>query len=388
MIRIKDKSKCCGCSACASICPTNAITMEPDIMGFRYPVVNDSICISCGLCEKVCVFDSIYDFNLSFKQPLAYAARHKDMVEVDTSRSGAVFVAMSDVVLECGGVVYGVGYDEKFNIVHKRAVSKIERDDFKGSKYVQSDIRNVFIAVKNDLENGKTVLFSGTPCQTAGLNSYIGKKLCKNLFLMDIVCHGVASPSVWRDYLSFLEKKQGSKICSVNFRDKQKYGWSSHHESFVFEHGNFNTNSFSYLYVKNIIFRKSCGVCPYTNVRRPSDITLADFWGWEKVVPRMNNDNKGISLLLVNTIKGQELFLKASNSMNVVPVDLNDCLQPSLKYPTKMHNKSELFEREYANKGFEFVVKKYGDLGYRYKIKHYLSVLNNHRVNLIKKMGL
>lgn len=237
MIQITDKSRCCGCTACASICAHDAITMQPDALGFLYPVVDKDKCVDCGLCEKVCAFNDHYDTSLNLPQPDAYAARHKDMKEVETSRSGAAFIAISDYVLENGGVVYGAGYTDHFRVVHKRAATKEERDEFKGSKYVQSDLTGVFRQVKQDLKDGLTVLFSGTPCQTAGLNAYIGKKLRENLILVDIVCHGVPGSYLWRDYIAYLEKKQGDKICWVNFRDKQEYGWKAHHETFKFVRG-------------------------------------------------------------------------------------------------------------------------------------------------------
>lgn len=237
MIQIKDKADCCGCTACASVCAHGAITMQPDVMGFLYPVVNKDKCVDCGACEKVCAFNADYDTSLNFDKPLSYAARHNDMREVETSRSGAAFIAISDYVLENGGVVYGAGYTDHFRVVHKRAATKEARNEFKGSKYVQSDLNKVFRQVRKDLKDGLTVLFSGTPCQTAGLNSFVGKKLRERLILVDIVCHGVPSPYMWRDYLAYLEKIQCDKICWVNFRDKQKYGWAAHHETFKFVNG-------------------------------------------------------------------------------------------------------------------------------------------------------
>lgn len=149
--------------------------MEPDALGFKYPKVDMDKCVDCGLCEKVCAFNDNYDTSLNLLEPSAYAARHKNMQEVETSRSGAAFIAISDYILEQGGVVYGVGYTDHFRVVHKRATTKDERDEFKGSKYVQSDLGNVFRQVKQDLKDGLIVLFSGTPCQTSGLASYIGK---------------------------------------------------------------------------------------------------------------------------------------------------------------------------------------------------------------------
>ena len=174
MIQIKDPADCCGCTACASICAHNAITMQPDVMGFLYPVIDESKCTNCGLCEKVCSFNDHYDISLNLLQPDAYAARHKDMNEIETSRSGAAFIAISDWILKHGGVVYGAGYTTHFRVIHKRATTKEERNEFKGSKYVQSDLTDVFCQVKKDLKDGMIVLFSGTPCQTSGLSSYVG----------------------------------------------------------------------------------------------------------------------------------------------------------------------------------------------------------------------
>lgn len=237
MINKINPADCCGCTACASICVHDAISMEPDALGFLYPKVNESRCVDCGLCEKVCQFNDNYDRSLNLQQPIAYAARHKDIDEVMKSRSGAAFVAISDYIIEQGGVVYGAGYKDHFRVAHKRATTKEERNEFRGSKYVQSDLTGVFRQVKEDLKSGLTVLFSGTPCQTAGLNAYVGKKLRENLVLVDIVCHGVPGPFIWRDYIAYLEKKQGDEIVVVNFRDKELFGWKTHKESYIFKMG-------------------------------------------------------------------------------------------------------------------------------------------------------
>lgn len=190
MIKINNPSDCCGCTACASICAHDAISMEPDALGFLYPKVDTSKCVECGLCEKVCQFNDNYDRSLNLKKPIAYAARHKDINEIMKSRSGAAFVAISDYVLEQGGVVYGAGYKDHFRVAHKRATTKKERDEFRGSKYVQSDLTGVFRQVKEDLKNGLTVLFSGTPCQTAGLNAFVGKNFVRTWFWLTLFVMG------------------------------------------------------------------------------------------------------------------------------------------------------------------------------------------------------
>ena len=376
MIRIKDPADCCGCTSCASICNHDAITMEPDALGFLYPKVDESKCVECGLCEKVCAFNDNYDKSLNLPRPDAYAARHKDMDEVMKSRSGAAFVAISDYILEQGGVVYGAGYKDHFRVAHKRATTKEERDEFRGSKYVQSDLTGVFSQVKQDLKNGLIVLFSGTACQTAGLKSYIGNKLSANLYLIDIVCHGVPSPFIWRDYIAHLEKKYGSEISSVNFRDKQMYGWRAHHETFKYKSGG-GKMRYTYLFYKNIILRKSCAKCHYTNLKRPSDITLADFWGWEKTDKHFNEDNKGCSLVFCNTEKGRRLFECVRDRMNVIPAKIENCKQPNLEKPTEEHPLRDEFEKDYAQYGFYYTLKKYGPKGIKTTLKDIKnSVLN------------
>lgn len=159
MIQTTDQSQCCGCTACASICAHDAITMQPDALGFLYPVVDKDKCVDCGLCEKVCAFNDYYDTSLNLPKADAYAVRHKDITKLRYSRSGAAFVAFSDYILGKGGVVYGAGYKGHFVVVHKQATTKEERDTFRGSKYVQSDMTGVFRNVKNDLKIGKLVLF-------------------------------------------------------------------------------------------------------------------------------------------------------------------------------------------------------------------------------------
>lgn len=370
MIQITNKADCCGCTACASVCAHHAISMEPDAMGFLYPKVDTDKCTECGLCEKVCAFNPNYDRSLNLPEPQIYAARHKDIHEIETSRSGAAFIAISDYVLEQGGVVYGAGYTDHFRVVHKRATNKEERNEFKGSKYVQSDLRDIFPQVKADLKQGLTVLFSGTPCQTAGLASYIGKRLREKLILVDIVCHGVPAPYIWRDYLVYLEKKYKQPIVEVNFRDKSRVGWNGHIESFVFQDGSKKEfNTYTYLFYRHIMLRPSCSKCHYTNFNRPSDFTLADYWGWEKLSPDFNKDNKGCSLLLVNTEKGRHFLKYISIDLNLIVSNKILCLQPNLQTPSKPSDKSSLFEYLYIKHGFKKVAQKFSDLNYKSNIK-------------------
>lgn len=374
MIQLSQTSECSGCSACANICPHDAIRMNPDALGFLYPSVDKSKCTDCGLCEKVCAFNDHYDVSANLSSPLAYGCRHKDMSEVETSRSGAAFIAISDCVLQNGGVIYGAGYSDHFRVVHKRATSKEERNEFKGSKYVQSDLNMVFRQVKRDLIDGVEVLFSGTPCQTAGLAAFIGNtKLKERLYLVDIICNGVPGPYLWRDYLAYLEEKQNTIICDVNFRDKQRFGWKAHRETFLFAGDSHRRNFAWTFYNHTIMFRPSCGNCHYCNTKRPSDITLGDFWGWEKTDPQINLDNKGVSLVLINTEKGQALFGNAKKDLVYFPAHLADCLQTHLRKPCTIDKRQKEFERDYIKHGFEHAMKKFGILGWKYHYKVYLK---------------
>lgn len=381
MIQITDPSKCCGCTACSSICPHDAISMIPDNLGFLYPAVDTTKCNSCGLCEKTCAFHDDYDKSNNLDQPDVYGVRHKNLEEVLMSRSGAAFVALSDMVLNNGGIIYGAGYKDHFTVCHKKASTMSERDEFRGSKYVQSDLTGVFREIREGLRNGQTILFSGTPCQTSGLSSFIGKKLRENLILIDIVCHGVPGPFIWHDYLNYLEEKHGGRIAEVNFRDKRRYGWKAHKESMLTEDGTVLTdNLFSKLFKLAIMFRHSCSNCHFCNTTRPSDITLADFWGWQKQNVDINDDDKGLSLVFVNTKKGQDLFQLAKSELCVFEAKPEAYMQPNLRHASKINSKRAQFEKDYVRYGFNYIAEhigKYQELSVIKRTKRIIRKLRN-----------
>lgn len=369
-------SNCSGCSACANVCMHNAITMQTDSLGFKYPRIDESKCIGCGLCSKICQFSSEYDRYDNFDEPKVFAVRHKNEQELEKSQSGAAFFVMAEYILENGGIVYGAGFNEGFRVVHKRACSILECEEFRGSKYVQSDILNILDIVLRDLKNGLTVLFSGTPCQVAGLRSYVGKKFQKNLFTVDLVCHGVPSPAIWEDYLNYLEIVYNDKISTVKFRDKL-LGWASHFETILFlKHGKVVNQTYRDLFYKHIMLRESCYNCPYTNFKRVSDITIGDFWGWNKISDRFD-DNKGISLVLINSSKGMRLFQAIKSKVYFVESNTRDCLQPQLVEPAVRNIERSRFQHDYEKYGFRYVAKKYGNIGLYHKIKEYLKVIKN-----------
>lgn len=378
MVLSKNNEECCGCTACKCICPSSAITMVADEEGFLYPCIDLKRCVDCGLCKDVCAFQNGYHTPNNYEVPHFYAVRHKKMIELLTSRSGAMFAAITDYILSQNGVVYGAGYGEHFHVIHERATTKIKCNEFKGSKYVQSDLNETFIKIKNDLANQLTVLFSGTPCQTAALYSYLsnGNVDITNLYVCDIVCHGTPSPLVFSDYIKYLENKYKDTMTTFNFRDKES-GWKEHVESFNFNKTNkkITAKTFSILFFLHVMLRPSCHVCKYTNFRRPSDITLGDYWGWERLSSTFNSDDKGVSLVIVNTQKGMHLFESVAKEIDYLKSTEMQCTQPNLLKPSSKSNLREIFWSDYQKKGFYYIGKKYGDLGIRKRMNKYLRIL-------------
>ncbi len=369
------KNQCCGCTACCSICPKDAIQMKMDEKGFLYPAVDENLCVNCQMCVKVCDFQKTKAVNhLDIKENLIYAVKHKNLNERLTSRSGGTFMAICQYVLDKKGVIYGAAFDENLKVVHKRAEDKKAVNDFKGSKYVQSEMGDTFLSVRRDLNDHRVVLFSGTGCQTAGLKSYLRQQNTDttNLILCDIVCHGVPSPLVYEKYLDYLSKKTNAKITQFSFRDKY-FGWAAHIESFTTNKKHFS-NLYTDLFYKHIMFRPSCSKCRYANFNRPSDITLADFWGIDKAVENFN-DNKGVSLIIINTEKGKKIFDAISKDLNYRESNKKDCLQPNLEHPSAFSKSTEDFWTDFNQKGIEYVMKKYGSLNFKSQLKFKIKLL-------------
>lgn len=375
-----DKKECCGCTACKSICANNAIEMEQDEEGFLYPNISEKLCISCGLCKKVCAFKNGYERALNI--PDAYAVKHKDMNVRLNSRSGGMFTAITDFVLNFSGVVYGAGYRQHFVVCHKRATNKAERDEFRGSKYVQSELSNTYKQVKKDLEKNNWVLFSGTPCQTAGLSTYLNEAKTNkgNLIICDIICHGTPTPKAWMDYIAMMEKRHKGEITKVDFRNKKLFGWKAHRETFEIKGKTYNYNTYATLFYKHDILRPACFNCKYTNINRPSDITLADFWGVDYFVPKFN-DNKGISLVLINNEKGRWLFNNVKDQLEYKKCPATNLEHPNLKKPTECPISREQFWKDYRFFGFEYIARKYTNCNFKVRVKRSIK-------NKIKKLIL
>lgn len=335
MISIVDKENCCGCAACSQICPKGCISMKEDKHGFLYPQVDSGCCISCGLCEKVC--PCINQSQTTEERPLRiYSAINEDEQIRYKSSSGGIFSLLADKIIASGGVVFGACFDQSWDVVHCFVETAEDMEKLRGSKYVQSRIGHSYITAKEFLDLGRLVLFSGTPCQISGLKRFLRKNY-DNLITIDVVCHGVPSPLVWREYLNHLTqpaKRVDGKntvllslnampeIAGISFRDKrmgwEKYGFSVQtkvacgDQNSVFPsikdiYESVDNNVYLQTFIRNIDLRPSCCKCPSRRGKSGSDITLADFWGIQKFNPSMY-DGKGTSMVLINTEKGQSLF--------------------------------------------------------------------------------
>lgn len=285
-----------------------------------------------------------------------YAVKHKDENIRANSRSGGIFTALSDSVLENNGVVYGCILDENFNAKHIRAITKEERDLMRGSKYIQSSLGSILKDLKKDVLEGKLVLFSGTSCHIDVIRNFLGKEY-DNLLLIDIVCHGVPSKKVWHKYLDWQAKE--SKVTDVNFRNKTDFGWAAHVETITTEDENIDSEVFKNLFYGHNVLRQSCYECPYKSIEHPGDATIADYWGIDKAAPGFN-DNKGVSLVLVNTDKGAECFEKVKGVVEWKKTRIEDSMQPPLKAPFPRPKTREQFWYDLENKDFDYIAKRYG----------------------------
>lgn len=359
---------CCGCSLCSEICPTNAISMKKDRYGFLIPIVNNSICINCKKCINNCIIHKpIYSSSKPFNTYAAYIKNKKALIN---SSSGGMFFEIASSIIKKEGIVVGCSWDGR--IAKHKCISTIkEIVHLQGSKYVQSEINGLFKELNNYVESGKQILFSGTPCQVAAFKSRFGER--DNLYYVDIVCHGVPSPKLYSDYIDWFEKRHHGKISSYSFRSKKKNNWSLTIGADIKKKGKLNhieiigsIDPYYNAFLEGKTYRESCYCCPYARRERPGDITLADFWGINDVLPDMANIN-GVSAVLINNEKGKEIFELIKKHIEYKEVDYESIVRRNgnLSYPTKRPTiRSTIYEDEYKY-GFDYAAKKY------MKNKHY-----------------
>ena len=296
MKEILNKSKCTGCTACMNVCPRSAISMVDNGDGFKYLVIDQNKCINCGLCKRTCpVLNTIKNDSLN----KCYVGYNKDEDLRFKSSSGGIFSIIANYFLENDGVVIGSAFDDDNKLKHIAVTKKEELFKVMGSKYLQSDLDNIFTYIKDNLKN-KKILFVGTPCQVAGLKSFL-KKDYDNLLCIDLFCHGVPSPKLFEKYVGELEKNNGTLI---NY-------WDTYSNTATFKNKKITElrkdNDYMKLFLSDIALRESCYSCNFKLGNKYSDITLGDFWGVKKFYPEMYN-NKGVSAIIINTLKGKNMF--------------------------------------------------------------------------------
>ncbi len=320
MINIKDKTGCCGCSACFNICPKNAIIMKPDNEGFLYPDIQEELCVNCGLCEKVCPIQN--PMQEIQKEQTAYLFQNSNDRVREESTSGGAFTAIGEYVLNRGGVVVGAAYDEEFRIIHSIAESTFELRKFRNSKYAQSNMQDIYRQIRKLLDSGRFVCFSGTPCQVEGLLSFLRKKY-DNLLCVDIVCHAVPSPKLWEKYLQY----QSSKVkdaTNILFRDKKPYGYkyssmSIYKGNDVIYRNGVESDKMLRAFFSEIADRPSCYDCKFKKRYRESDITIWDCFEVYRFSQKLDDD-KGTTRVLIHSESGRKVMdevLKDNISLQV-----------------------------------------------------------------------
>lgn len=372
------KNHCCGCGTCSQVCPRNAITMGVNSQGFLYPTVNKKLCIDCKACLSYCAFNQNTYFTYKEGYPKLFALKHNsDEVRLN-SRSGGAFTAITDILLERNGVVYGCELINNKSVKYVRADTKSRRDGLRGSKYIQSDMTDVFHQIKEDLRVGRQVVFAGTACQVAALKSYLKNINTDNLLLIDIICHGVGSPKFWADYVDSVAEKLKKDIIRVEFRNKKDFGWSSHFETFFFEDSKYDSSLFKKMYTSHLILRKDCSDCPYKSVKRVGDITIGDCWGVKTEYPTFY-DEKGVSLVFINNEKGF-LYFNSIKNVDIISVAGDKLVQQSpLNVNWTLPLRYDSFWKYYNRYGFNKTVQRY--MTYAETIMY-----NDESENILKRM--
>ncbi len=350
MISIQDKSNCCGCSACASACPKHCITMREDSEGFLYPMVDVDTCINCGLCERVC--NELHPF--AKRNPMqVLAAVNKNEEIRHKSSSGGIFYLLAEKTIHEGGVVFGARFDENWQVIIDYAEDMRGVEAFMGSKYVQARVAEAYKDAKHFLAVGRKVLFSGTPCQVAGLHKFL-RKPYDNLLSVDFICHGTPSPLVWRMYLDEIIR-EGQRISSVGFRNKAK-GWKNFSFTLRYNEGDktvsilspFQKNPYMKAFLQDIILRPSCYDCKAKGCSSQSDITIADFWGIGSVFPAMDDD-KGTGLVFINTERGKEALDFSQMKVKETTYERIKPLNPACFRSPMAHPRREEFFKRLGN---------------------------------------
>lgn len=377
----ESNEECCGCTACATVCPKQAITFDYNMEGFLYPKIDFSKCVGCLKCEAVCAFKKDIKTPIPEKpKTKIWAAKSRNRDVVANSSSGGMFTVFSDVFLERGDIVAACQYSYEtdsvlLSIIH----DKESRDKARGSKYIQAELKDSFnnlIELLRKHREKKAIVF-GTGCQIAGLDLVLKSLQLRNrVVLVDLICHGVASSNLWKNYISKIESEQGDPISYVTFKDKRN-GWESPSVFAIIDEKETSIKSYADWFYMGWSLRESCYKCPYTRIDRRSDITIGDYWGIQNVIPEFY-DRMGVSLVIVHTESGMELFDNVSHAIDYQLSNRKECLQPRLISPQLRPTDRDFFWSDMQENGMDYCIEKYKehyDVSIKEKIKKCLKRL-------------
>lgn len=370
-VKIEEKDLCCGCTACYSVCPKNAIKMVRDNEGFLYPKVDKEKCINCGMCKKVCPILNKAKLN-EFK-PKAYLFQNSNEEIRRESTSGGIFTAIGEFVIKNNGIVYGAAFDDSFVVNHIGVVNADKLSKFRKSKYVQSNQNNCFKEIKQYLDTGKLVCYSGTPCQVGGLRAYLMKEY-ENLILVDIMCHSVPSPLVFEKYKRhILKRMNANKILNINFRDKSKYGYKYSMMTVETDNGKYSqgidTDPYLRAFFSDVSVRPSCYNCYFKTMKRISDLTIWDCFNINEI-DKSFDDDKGTTRVLVQSEKGEKLLEKLNN-VRLKELDINVATK-KVKEMTNSVNYNSKRKEFFGNINDENVFEKYYPISFKTKINSFV----------------
>ncbi len=378
MIKITDKADCCGCSACAQACPKKCIDMVEDNEGFLYPKVDHSVCIDCGLCEKVCPVKNQKPEHF-FKQT-AYVVQNKDFTVLRESTSGGAFSALSCWILKQGGVVFGAAYDGNLVVQHQFVEDVQSLSKFRNSKYVQSEIGNTFFQVRDFLQKGRLVLFSGTSCQIEGLLSYL-RKSYENLWTVDVVCHACPSPLMFRKYKEWQNLKCTDEIKNIAFRDKHygyKYSTMSVFRDGKNYHEGIDSDPYLRAFFQHLSIRPSCFKCAFKKRYRLTDFTIWDCFDVEKFCKNMDND-RGVTKVLCHSPRAQSLVLELQNYLSICEVSPEKIIEGEKELVQSVDPcvKREQFFKDLNEMPVNECFEKYFPLTPRHRIEKQIRIWTN-----------
>ena len=387
-----NKKDCCGCGSCAVKCPKECISMVEDSEGFFYPEIKEQDCIGCGLCKKVCPQEEAKDLYIG----RGYAAFSTNKTVLQKSSSGGIFCEIASYIIENGGAVYGAYLDsDSLDLTHVRVDKLEDLIKIQGSKYYQSDLRKTFLECRDDLENGRLVLFTGVPCQIEALKRFLGKEYEK-LYLGDVICHGVPSKKIFSEYVSFLEKKHRAKLVDISFRDKKKNGWSITMRYTMRKHSKDKTyfliskmSEYFTGFLSGYFMRESCYHCQFCNRGRAGDFSMGDFWGFQKTRPELAND-EGLSLILINSEKGEQIKNILKNRRvafhEVSEESIRKSENKNLYRPTARPNIRDTIYNECDRYGFDYIAQKYLRQNFTFK-NRVKNLLPKRLVDRIKRFA-